>query len=174
MCAYICTFAKHAMKVHAVLAAEKEVFLPAGNIELLCWLIKECWCPTKFTAGLSEGHKFLLHVVRLNFKLEAVPSNHPTPPHPSLSLSDSCLTSLLFLRLETLSFDTFESNGQTLLACLPSSIAHSIMFLLTCYLPHLNSVVSEKSDCTQLVRLLCDVFVLIWFIRKSCKVIKRF
>lgn len=44
------------------------------------------------------------------------------PFRPSLSVS--CLTSLLLLRLETLSFDTFESNGQTLLVFLYCTLHH--------------------------------------------------
>lgn len=74
---------------------------------------------------------------------------------PPCSLSVSCLTSLFLLRLETLSFDTFESNGQTLLVFLYCTL-HSCslaVFLISLNLSILSHsmIIHTSAGCRMFV-----------------------
>lgn len=106
------------------------------------------------------GYCFLYVCITVCFTQTRCSTLCPPPPRPSLSVG--CLTSLLLLRLETLSFDTFESNGQTLL-CLPLLHTPSCSCSLTCYLPHLTRTLSRLfAEHSYLTRLHCDAVLFIW------------
>lgn len=93
------------MQLHSVYESRRTL------LSIVCVFVCKCVCVTVyFTLAGSSTLRF-------------------SPPRPFLSVS--CLTSLLLLRLETLSFDTFESNGQTLLVFLYCALHHVLAHSLS-------------------------------------------
>lgn len=105
--------------------------------------------------------------------LRLVVLNNPPPLHPLslFSLFVSCLTSLLLLRLETLSFDTLESNGQTLLVFLYCTPDHDLAHSLSSSSDAKLSVISAKCDYKQRSRSPCGAVVLMALLRKDTLII---